>query len=164
MKRRNRMLLWLAAGATVLVGVAAWQIKRDADAAPGTLLGMAPASVHQIALTIGKQPTEHYEKRDGHWWRVDGTPTRADDGRLGDLADTAAAEVQDWQNARDFEPAKIGLAPPVAILSLNGQRVEFGETAVTGPLRYVRVGERVTLVSASYTPRDPNATSRDLSH
>lgn len=163
MKRRTRTLLWLAAGAVVLVGVAAWQFKRDADAAPGTLLAMDPASVQQIALTIGKQPTEHYEKRDGHWWRVDGTPARADDGRLGDLADTAAANVQDWQNAADFDPAKIGLALPVAVLSLNGQQLAFGDTAVTGPLRYVRVGERIALVSASYTPRDANGTVRDLS-
>ncbi|RDI98823.1 hypothetical protein DVT68_09955 [Dyella solisilvae] len=153
MKRSARQRLWLIGAAVALVGAAAWQWRHDSDAAPGALLGTPPSAVTDISLSIGKGPVEHYSRRDGHWWRTDGVAVRADDGRLGELSDTAAAEVLSWRPATDFDPARIGLAPPVAVLSLNGQSLEFGETSVTGPQRYVRVGDRVALVSVRYTPR-----------
>jgi len=153
MKRVARQRLTMLAVAVVLVAAAAWQWQRDRHDAPGTLLKLAPADVTQIELRIGHGPTEHYAKRDGHWWRTDDTTARADDGRLAELADTAAASVLSWRPVSDFDPTRIGLAPPVAVLSLDGQRLEFGETSVTGPQRYVRVDDRVALVSVRYTPR-----------
>ncbi|WP_114241419.1 hypothetical protein [Dyella sp. C9] len=153
MKRATRQRLWLTGGAIVLVAAAAWQWQRDADAAPGTLLQLAPARVTRIDLSIGNAPAEHYTRHDGHWWREGNATAHADDGRLDELANAAAAEVLSWRPASDFEPARIGLAPPLAVLSLDGQRLEFGETSVTGPQRYVRVGDRVALVSVRYTPR-----------
>ncbi|WP_430391710.1 hypothetical protein [Dyella sp. 20L07] len=160
MKRTTRQRLWLIGGAAVLVSAAAWQWQRDASDAPGTLLKKPPSTVSEITLGIGNSPMEHYTKRDGHWWRTDGAPVRTDDGRLGELSDTAAAEVLSWRPASDFDAAKIGLAPPLAVLSLDGQRLEFGETSVTGPQRYVRVGDRVALISMRYMPRP--ATSKTL--
>jgi hypothetical protein len=153
MKRSTRQRLWLSGVAVLLVAAAAWQWQRDADAAPGTLLPQAPADISRIDLTIGNGAAEHYSRHDGHWWRDGDTAHPADDGRLDELANTAAAQVLSWRPASDFEPARIGLAPPVAVLSLDGQRLEFGETSVTGPQRYVRVGDRVALVSVRYTPR-----------
>jgi hypothetical protein len=153
MKRAARQRLWLIGGAIVLAAAAGWQWQRDNDEAPGTLLKLAPETVTEVALTVGKDPEEHYTKRDGHWWRTDGAAARADDGRLGELADTAAAAVLSWRPLSDFTPAKIGLMPPLAALTLDGQRLEFGETSVTGPQRYVRVGDRVALISIRYMPR-----------
>ncbi|HET6553816.1 MAG TPA: hypothetical protein VFG49_09785 [Dyella sp.] len=153
MKRATRQRLWMLAAAIVLVALAAWQWKRDGDQAPGTLLTLSPGQVTRIALQIGKGTEEHYERRDGHWWRTDGAPVRSDDGRLAELADTAAASVLSWRPLGDFDPAHIGLSPPAAVLTLDDQRLEFGETSVTGPQRYVRVGERVALISVRYTPR-----------
>lgn len=160
MKRRTRQGLWLAAGALALAALAAWQWRQDGDEAPGTLLALAPSAVTRIELTLGHAPTEHYARRDGHWWRTDGTPARADDGRLAELADTAAASVLGWRPLADFDPARIGLRPPMAVLSLDGQRLEFGETSVTGPQRYVRVGDRVALVPVRYTPRPATGEAR----
>jgi hypothetical protein len=153
MKQAARQRLWLIGGALVLAAAAGWQWQRDNNDAPGTLLKLAPEAVTEVALAVGNSPEEHYAKRDGHWWRTDGTPARADDGRLSELADTAAAAVLSWRPLSDFTPAKIGLMPPLAALTLDGQRLEFGETSVTGPQRYVRVGDRVALISIRYMPR-----------
>lgn len=153
MKRATRQRVSMLAAAIALVAVATWQWQRDRDEAPGTLLTLPPSDVMQIELRIGNGSTEHFTKRDGHWWRVDGAATRADDGRLAELADTAAASVLSWRPLSDFQPARIGLAPPMSVLNLDGQQLEFGETSVTGPQRYVRVGDRVALVSVRYTPR-----------
>jgi hypothetical protein len=140
----------------------AWQWRADARHESGMLTTRDPAGISHIALTLAGAAPMHYEKRAGHWWRTDGVPVRAIDGRLDDLATTAAAPVLRWRPASDFDPAKIGLAPPRAILALDGERLEFGETAVTGPQHYVRVGGRIALVPLRYMPRSPAAATLQL--
>ena len=155
MTRANRQRLLLLITVPVLLGAALWQWQRDAHNAPGNLTALDPAAITRITLHLADAPALHYEKRDGHWWHVDGTPVRAIDGRLDDLASTAAAPVLGWRALGDFDPTKIGLAPPRAVLELDGQTLQFGETSVTGPQHYVRVGQRVALVPSRYMPRSP---------
>ena len=75
---------------------------------------------------------------------------------------TSPPRALNWRPLADFELAKIGLAPPHAVLTLDGQTLAFGINAVTGPQRYVRVGERVALVSARYMPRSPEIRTTEL--
>jgi hypothetical protein len=161
MKRAARQRALLLLGVAALLAVALWQYRRDQAAAPGTLLALDPAAITHVELRLQRAPVEHYVRRDGHWWRTDGTPARSDDGRIDELTRIAQAPVLSWRPASDFNPAKIGLQPPLAVLRLDGQTLEFGETSVTGPQRYVRVGPRVALVSVRYTPRPRmDATTR----
>lgn len=162
MKRAARQRLFLALAAIALLALASWQWQRDARHATGSLTALDPAAITHVALTLPDAPTQHYEKRDDHWWRLDGTPQRANDARLNDLAGTAAAPVLSWRPAGDFDPAKIGLAPPRASLVLDGQTLEFGEGSVTGPQHYVRVGRRIALVSTRYMPRSPATSTTEL--
>lgn len=162
MKRTTRQRLILLLAVLALLGLAGWQLQRDARNDAGTLTSIDPASITHIRLTLPGAPTQHYEKRAGHWWRTDGAPARAIDARLSDLADTAAAHVLSWRPASDFELAKIGLMPAKAVLDLDGQTLEFGEASVTGPQHYVRVGERVALVSSRYMPRSPATQTTEL--
>jgi hypothetical protein len=162
MKRHTRRRLLLLLAVLALLALAGWQLQHDASQGTGNLTGIDPAAIDHIALSLPGAPTLHYEKRDGHWWRTDGTPARANDARLSDLANTAAAHVLSWRPASDFDPAKIGLAPPQAVLDLDGQKLEFGETSVTGPQHYVRVGQRIALVSSRYMPRSPATPITEL--
>jgi hypothetical protein len=162
MKRGTRQRLILLFAVLALLVLAGWQLQRDASNETGPLTSIDPASVSHITLTLPGAPAMHYEKREAHWWRIDGIPARANDARLGDLADTAAAHVLSWRPASDFDPAKIGLAPPKAVLDLDGQTLEFGEASVTGPQHYVRVGQRIALVSARYAPRSPATRTTEL--
>ena len=148
---RKRLLLLLAAAA--VLAFAAWQWRQENREAPGTLLALEPSAISHVEVHIGNAPTEHYAKRDGHWYRIDGAVMRADDGRLGELTETAAAPVLRWRPAGDFDPARIGLTPPSATLTLDGHTLDFGEISVTGPQCYVRVDGRVALVSVRYMPR-----------
>jgi hypothetical protein len=157
---RQRLILLLAVVA--LLVLSGWQLQRDARNATGPLTSLDPAGITHIGISLPGVPAMHYEKRDGHWWRTDGVPTRANDARLSDLADTAQAHVLSWRPAGDFDPARIGLAPPKAVLDLDGQTLEFGETSVTGPQHYVRVGQRVALVSSRYMPRSPATPTTEL--
>ncbi|THD05773.1 hypothetical protein [Rhodanobacter lindaniclasticus] len=164
MKRATRQRSLLFAAVAVLLALALWQWQHDASRANGELTTLDPAAISHISLALPGAATLHYEKRgDGHWWRTDGTAHRAaDDDRLRDLADIAGARVLGWRPLADFEPAKIGLAPPHATLTLDGQTLAFGINAVPGPQRYVRVGERVALVSARYMPRSPEIRTTEL--
>jgi hypothetical protein len=164
MKRTARQRWVLLAAVAALVALAGWQWQRDAGRANGALTALDPAAIRHVSLALPGAATLHYEKRgDGHWWRADGPARRvADDDRLRDLADIAGARVLGWRPLADFEPAKIGLAPPQAVLTLDGQTLAFGVNAVTGPQRYVRVGERVALVSARYMPRSPEIRTTEL--
>ena len=150
--RRAARQRWIVLGlAAALLALAGAQYLRDAAAAPGTLLGVDAGVITTVSLELRGHPAEHYRKHDGHWWRADGT--RADDGRLDELAGIAAAPVASWRPARDFDLGKLDLAPPLARLQLDDRTLDFGTTAVTGPLRYVRVGQRIALVPLAFTPR-----------
>jgi hypothetical protein len=162
MKRASRQRLLLLAVAAAIVAAAVWQWQRDAGREDDVLTTLDPATIHRIALSVAGTPTLHYEKRHGHWWHTDGTPVRADDSRLSDLADIAAAHVLQWRPATDFDAAKIGLSPPRAVLQLDAQTLAFGESSVTGPQRFVRVGQRVALVSARYVPRSPEIRTTEM--
>lgn len=155
MRRASQQRLGLITVVAVLLAAALWQWQHDRALAPGTLLNIEPGAVTTISLRIGQTPAEHYRKRGEHWWRVDGEPRLADDGRLDELAQTAAAPVLSWRAAGDFDPARIGMRPPASVLTLDGHALTFGETSTTGPQRYVLADERVALVSQAFTPRPP---------
>jgi hypothetical protein len=162
MKRATRGRLVLLAVVGLVMVAALWQWQQDQRSDPGDLLGIDPAAVDRIGLQFQSAPMQHYSRHDGHWWTADGHPARADDGRLNELTQTAAAEVLQWRPVRDFSLSRIGLAPPTATLELNDQRVEFGETSVTGPQRYVRVGDRIALIPARYSPRPVEGKAMSL--
>lgn len=157
MRRTARHRLWLCCGAAVLVALGAWQWRLAARTAPGTLLTRDPADIRHVAIGFQGHRASHFARRDGHWWHTDGTPRPADDGRLDELARLAAAPVIRWRPAHAFDPARIGLAPPSAVLTLDGETLEFGGTAAIGPMNYVRVGDRIALVSVRDTPRPARA-------
>ena len=164
MKRAARQRVFLLCAVLVLLALAGWQLQRDASRENGSLTALDPATISHVSLTLHGAATLHYEKRgDGHWWRTDDTPKRvADDDRLNDLTDIAAAHVLSWRPLGDFDPAKIGLSPPRAVLDLDGQSLAFGVSAVTGPQHYVRVGQRIALVSSRYMPRSPEIRTTEL--
>jgi hypothetical protein len=161
MKRAARSRLLLLLGVAVLIALALWQWQRDERTAPGTLLALDPAAITAVTLQLGDAPAVHYAKRDGHWWRADGQ--RVDDRYLDGLTAAAAAPVLQWRAASDFDAAKIGLASPQAVLSLDGQRLAFGAMSATGPQCYVQVGARVALVSLRFMPQAPKAEHVELS-
>ena len=160
MKRATRSRLLMLLGAAVLIALALWQWQDDARNAPGDLLALDPATVTQVALQLGDEPVAHYVKHDGHWWRNNGK--RADDRYLDTLTAAAAAPVLQWRSAVDFDGAKIGLAPPRAVLTLDGQRLVFGAMSATGPQCYVQAGARVALVSLRFMPQAPQQKQQNL--
>lgn len=164
MKRAARQRVFLLVGVLALLVLAGWQLQRDASGENGNLTALDPASISHVSLALpGAAPLQYEKRSDGHWWRTDGAPRQvADDDRLNDLTDIAAAHVLSWRPLSDFDSAKIGLSPPRAVLELDGEALAFGVSAVTGPQQYVRVGQRIALVSSRYMPRSPEIKPTEL--
>jgi hypothetical protein len=141
----------------VLVAAVAWQWRADErDALEHTLTAIDPDAVRHIEVDLPGLPGQRFERRDGHWTSTTAT---VDEGRAQDLAALAATPVADWRPASDFDPAKIGLSPPVAVLVLDGTRVAFGDMTALGRQRYARVGDRIAIVPAQALPRPPRTAS-----
>lgn len=163
MKRATRQRLWLLLGVAALLALALWQWRSDSARAPGNLLGLDPASITQVRLQFGQNAAMDYSRRDGHWQRTDGdTSIRVDDARLDALAAIAAAPVEHWRPLADFDPAKIGLTAPRAVLQLNGHTLRFGGVAAIGHRCYVQRGTRVALVSLRYMPQAPTSKTVEM--
>lgn len=151
MRRRTRhRLLGLVALAVLLV-VTAWQYLGDRAREPGTLLPLTPAAVTRIDVERAGHPAHHYVRRRGHWQAADGG--HVDAGRMDELAALAAVPVIAWRHGAEFDPARIGLAPPALTVTLNGHALQFGALSAVAPQRYVRVGRRIALIAAADSPR-----------
>lgn len=140
--------------ALLLLAAVGWQWHADeADAREHTLTPLDPDTATHMAVSLKGLPDQQFERRNGRWVNPDAAAT--DEGRAEELASLAATPVGDWKPATDFDPAKIGLAPPIAVLTIDGTRIEFGEMTALGKQRYVRVGQRIAFVPAQALPRAP---------
>lgn len=145
----------------LLVSAVAWQWHADEnDARAHTLTTLAPDAITRVEVAFRGVPAQRFARHDGHWI-TEGTGTAdtgaTDEGRLGDLAALAATPVTAWRPTAAFDPAKIGLSPPVAVLVLDDVRIEFGDLAALGKQRYAKVGDRIALVPAQALPRPARA-------
>ncbi len=157
MRPSQRRLGILLLGVAVLAALAAWQWHRQQADAHATLLTLAPRQVTRITVTRPGQAPLRYQKQDGHWYRTaPGPRRRSDDADMGKLAQLAATPVLQWRAAATLDPARIGLSPPALVLDLNGRRLGYGGLAAFGPQRFVRVGSRIAVVPARYSPRLPD--------
>jgi hypothetical protein len=152
---KARLVVALLLG--VLIALVSWQWRADeAEVRERTLTALDPALVRHIDIDLKGLPGQRFERRDGHWTSAAGT---TDEGRAEELASLAATPVAAWKPAGEFDPVKIGLAPPLAVLVLDGTRVEFGEMTALGKQRYVHVGGRIAFVPAEALPRAPRTAS-----
>jgi hypothetical protein len=160
MKRSTRRLIGFAVVVVALSAAAWWQVRSDQQSASGTLTSLSPDSITRVNLKVGNAVTEHYVKRDNHWWRVDqAEPERADDLRLGELVNIAAAPVDSWRSANTYDFTKIGLSPPQATLELDGQAIQFGGMTAIGQNAYVDVDDHVGIISLRYMPRSAQSNN-----
>jgi hypothetical protein len=139
-----------------LVFLAWLQWRADRAAATGTLLGIAPSKVERIEIVTPGRPPQRFVRRDGHWWRQGTKPRRAGkDGWLDRTAAIADAPVQRWRPVHGLDLHTLGLKPPRMTLYLNGKRLDYGVMTPFQPGLYVRVGDRIAVISAQYVPQPP---------
>ncbi len=154
MRRAVRHGLVLLAVTALLLLAALWAWRRQQQALrDGRLLPIAPAAITRIGVQLPGAARLDFVRRGGHWWRSGTPPAAVGRVRLDALAGIAAAPVVRWLPASAVVPARLGLAPPLALLWLDGTRLAFGALTPLAPERYVQLPDgRVALISARYSP------------
>jgi hypothetical protein len=153
MRRATRQRILMSAIVVVLLAAVGWQWYSDRrESIAHRLFALVPENIDNVEIAFRGAPAQHFIRREGHW-RSASTDAAADDGWLEQTTELATTPVSEWRQASEFEAGKIGLAPPVAVLTLEGRRVEYGEITAVDRQRYVRIGDRVGFVAAEAMPR-----------
>ncbi len=151
MRRAQRLPLALLILVVLLAAAVLWTRQyHAASAAPERLLPFGPDQVTRIELKTRDGVERRFAKQGGTWHMLAPQQGEADAAHLGRLAAIANAKVLRWRPASAFDPARIGLDPPWAVVTLNGQRLEFGTLAALAPQRYVRIGDHIALIPSRY--------------
>lgn len=165
MRRANRQLSWLLVTVAILAGVVLWTVQhQSAGAAPKTLLPFGPDAVNRISIKTREGELRQFEKHDGQWHMRAPQQGPANDSHMQRLAAIAKARVLGWRPASEFEPGKIGLAPPWAVVTINGHELKFGTLAALAPQRYVLVRDHVALIPARYAADIAATPDSELAH
>jgi hypothetical protein len=152
----GRINLLLAVLVAVL-GVAVWLGPGSPESRHLTTLD--PAAIRQVVVRRPGQAELRFERDARGWRRVAPTPGAADPGRLNRLVQIAAATPRRQLPGARVDAAAAGLAPPLAVLELDGRRLELGATEPVNDRRYVRTGGQVYLIDDRYPlPAAPGAS------
>lgn len=145
MRRHLRQNLLLAAALGVL-GATAWLVTAREQASLAPLTTLDTAQITSLRVRIGDQAPRRFERRDGRWWMREPYAMPAHPDAVARLVAIAAAPTRS-RHARDrFDPTRIGLAPPQAVLELDDLRLEFGITDAIRGDRYVRTADTIALM------------------
>lgn len=151
MRRAQRLQLALLVIVAVLATAVLWTRQHHAASAPPErLLPFGPDQVTRIELKTREGVERRFDKQNGIWHMLAPQQGSADPAHLDRLAAIANAKVLRWRPASEFDPAKIGLDPPWAVVTINGRRLEFGTLAALAPQRYVKIGDHVALIPSRY--------------
>lgn len=145
-RRELRRLAWPAALA-VLLGVAVVaQVRHERAALPPPLTALDPAAIHHIVLACAGCPAQEFAREAAGWRMLAPVAGPADPVRVEKLLAIARAPVRTRFARGELDPAKLGLVPPAAVLTLDGTRLAFGTTDAIQQDRYVAVDGEIALV------------------
>lgn len=113
------------------------------------LTSLDSTQITHIRISHGDTSLE-LERRDVTWWVNGDIPVPADQHQVDTLLRLASLEPERSYPASDLDPAQLQLEPAMARLQLNDTELKFGATEPLGNLRYVQVGDRISLISDNY--------------
>ncbi|HEU4662958.1 MAG TPA: hypothetical protein VFS55_02885 [Dokdonella sp.] len=145
MKRRTRTLVFLVCAAALLGAAVFAELRRERALALDPLTTLDLAAATRVEVTCAGCAARHYRKVDAHWRQRD-PDAPADEAFVARLLAIAHAPVRVRYPAHDFDPARIGLVPPLATLRIDDAELRFGATDAIRGDRYVAVGDAVALV------------------
>lgn len=143
--------LWLNLGLLAVIGVLALLTafepgKKKAETIP--LARIDAAAVQKIE--VGGKETLSLEKKDGRWYVSAPFQAPANDHRVELLLKIPATPSSASYPAAAGELARFGLAPPNAVLRLDGLSLEFGDSDPIQQRRYVKVGDTLHLAEDNF--------------
>lgn len=151
MRRRTRTWLWLVASCVLLAVAVVAQLRHERRAALDPLTTIDLSRVRELRVECRGCTPRRFERSAGHWQMREPQDVRADQAAVEHLLAIAAAPVRRRHARGVLDPARIGLEPPQAVLTLDGQSLRFGATEPIDGDRYVDTGSAIALVPDRYS-------------
>ena len=153
MRRRNRSLLMLFTVAVLLaLGVAA-QIAHERALAPQALTRLDPEAIRRVEVRCDACMPRRFERTDDGWHMRAPYDVPADPAAVRRLLALARAPVRLRLAPTDYDPARLGLAPPSIVVVLDAVTIEIGAEDPIEHDRYVRVGGELARVPDRFSAR-----------
>lgn len=157
MKRQQLNLVLL--GAAVALGAAVYFTQgKDAAKKNPPLTALKPDALTHVVLSHPKAPDIVLDKKDGHWVLSAPVQVAADPFEINTLLNLSTAEVHSSVDPKDVKLADLGLDPPGFSLTLNDQKLDFGNVQPYNFQRYVEAGGKIDLID------DPPASALDADY
>lgn len=141
------LLMLIAVGA--LIAVTFYKPGIDTPEHNAPLTSLDSKQISHIRITSSDHSLE-LERRNKAWWVNGEIPVPADQHQVDTLLGLASLEPERSYPAADLDPAQLHLKPAMASLQLDDTELKFGATEPLGNLRYVQVGDRISLISDNY--------------
>ncbi len=153
MGRRALLNLVLAVMVIALVLVVWFEPGLEREDAPARLTGLAAGDVDRIGIRIAGGEDIEIMRAAGQWRITAPVDAEANEFRIEPLLRVVEARSYAHFEAEAGELARYGLAPPRALLRVNGVEIAFGDSEPIDHRRYARVGGVVHLIDDHYLPR-----------
>lgn len=156
MKRARFNLLLLA---VVIALTATVYFTRQQEPAKGPpLTSLASEAIRSIRIEHPGQPALQLDKRGSDWWLSEPVQAPCDPFEVASLVNLASTSTQRSFKLSELKPAELKLDPPQFTVTLNDQKLLFGDTEPLEFRRYVQHGDTVALID------DPSATALDADY
>ena len=171
MRNSSRSILFLGLAVAALAGAVWFELARERELATAALTTLDPADVRHIEIRCIDCQTRRFE-RDAHGWRMlEPYAQPADTRAVTRLLAVLRAPVRTRAPLRDYDPAKLGLAPAQFTLTFDQVTIGIGNEDPIEHDRYVRLGDELLRVPDRFSARlletpeselaDPAAAHKD---
>jgi hypothetical protein len=149
----NLVLLAIVAGLVATV----WFTQKKEEKGP-PLTTLTADAVHSIRIEHPNQPAIALEKKGAEWQLTEPVQSPTDPFEVASLVNLATQQTQRTLKLADVKLADLKLDPPQFTVTLNDQKLEFGDTEPLEYRRYVRHGDTIALID------DPSGTAVDADY
>lgn len=147
--RTNLVLLALV----VLLGLGVWlQVRHEVDQFEPPLSAIDPTTVQKLEVHCLHCTPRVFERSEGQWQMRAPFALAADAEKVERLLAIAASVVRSRRPLAELDATKVGLAPPMMSLRIDGHAFDFGMTDAFNGDRYVRSGDVVAMVPDRFSP------------
>lgn len=150
----NLALLLIVAGLSATV----WFTQKKAPPKGPPLTTLSADAVTRISIAHPNEPTITLEKKGAEWQLTEPVQSPTDPFEVASLVNLATTETKRTLKVADVKLADLKLDPPQFTITLNDQKLEFGDTEPLEYRRYVRHGDSVLLID------DPSGTAVDADY
>ena len=163
MRKTTRSIFFLIVLVAALAAAVSAQLAHERERAAAPLTGLDAATVQRIQVLCSTGCTPRRFERDATGWQMlEPYALPANVEAVARLLAIAHASVRKRQALRDYDPAKLGLAPAQITLILDDVTIDFGDEDPIEHDRYVRIGDELLHVPDRFSARLLEAPENEL--